>query len=585
MNSNAAKSDHWLLPLIRRYASQIIAFLILLSGIFNLVSVSRTISTSIFDRIDEIYKFSLTNTSKIVTVVIGILLVSTARGLLRRNKDAWKTAVILTSLSIFFHLLKGFNYEEGVVSTAILVILILNKNLYTRDSKYRLNIGFLKDFLIAMAIFALYYLIGTVLLSKQFIHNVSKDYLFKNFLYDTFSASSNTLVPITSRALWFERSVSAVFIVIIVYFLIRLFNSYISQDATADFSTINKLVKKYGADSLDYFSTNYKKAHYFNPDIEGVIAYTVKNKIAFASGDPITSNEQFPAFLQSFRQAQASKGLSTAFIGTSSRHKSLYKEAGYKIIKIGEEAIVNIQSYNLEKDYPGKSGWKFRRAVRHISDEGINFEMHSIQTLPSSYYSQMVEINNEWIKTFGGGKERGFSMTLSRLPNESDIDCKIACALSFNENVTKLVGYIVFAPIYNGNGYSLDVMRRRDDCPNGLNEFLIVKSIESFKVEGFENLSLNFAPLAESSTKKVTFLGKIKDYVLSGFSGLYYLDSLYFFNQKFHPRWESRYLVFEKVSDIPNILLAVANLEGAIELDLNVAKRLVEVIKIWKKID
>ena len=54
-------------------------------------------------------------------------------------------------------------------------------------------------------------------------------------------------------------------------------------------------------------------------------------------------------------------------------------------------------------------------------------------------------------------------------------------------------GFLHFVPAYGRPAMSLSFMRRDPRTPNGLTEFLIVRSIELLGERGIEELSLNFA--------------------------------------------------------------------------------------------
>jgi lysyl-tRNA synthetase class 2 len=109
---------------------------------------------------------------------------------------------------------------------------------------------------------------------------------------------------------------------------------------------------------------------------------------------------------------------------------------------------------------------------------------------------------------------------------------------------------------------SLSFMRRDRDTPNGLMEFLVAEAVELLRDRGVEELSLNFAAfgrlLERPSGRVERLLGRL---VVLG-SRYFQMESLYRFNAKFNPRWEPRYLVYERLLGLPRVGLAAMWAEG-----------------------
>ena len=147
-------------------------------------------------------------------------------------------------------------------------------------------------------------------------------------------------------------------------------------------------------------------------------------------------------------------------------------------------------------------------------------------------------------------------MTLRRIPDVFDKDCQIVVAIK--ENV--VIGYICFVPAYQTKILSLDQVRSKEQVPNGLNEFLIVKSAEYFKTKGIRKLSLNFATFSNSALVQTSGVPIKK--LLTGFlAKIYQCQSLRCFNEKFYPSWESRYLAYPTLKHMPLYLLAILRAE------------------------
>jgi lysyl-tRNA synthetase class 2 len=123
-------------------------------------------------------------------------------------------------------------------------------------------------------------------------------------------------------------------------------------------------------------------------------------------------------------------------------------------------------------------------------------------------------------------------------------------------------GFIHFVPTYGRPAVSLSAMRRDGDTPNGLTEFLVVRSIELLRERGIDEVSLNFAAFARflhsPGCRRERLLGR----VIALANPYFQIESLYRFNAKFFPRWQPRYLLYEGAFGLPRAGLAAMRAEG-----------------------
>jgi len=170
-------------------------------------------------------------------------------------------------------------------------------------------------------------------------------------------------------------------------------------------------------------------------------------------------------------------------------------------------------------------------------------------------------------------------MTLGRLPDALDPDCEVVVALQDG----LVWGYLCMVPVYGCHGWSLDAMRRRSSCPNGLMEFLIIRSAEHYRHRGYQALSLNFATLSnsENDIESKTLEGA-RRILFEQLSSFYQLESLYQFNSKFQPKWRSRYLAYRDVLKIPKVAIAIVQVESPVRFPLVGAQVRRGVGRLWR---
>jgi lysyl-tRNA synthetase class 2 len=90
------------------------------------------------------------------------------------------------------------------------------------------------------------------------------------------------------------------------------------------------------------------------------------------------------------------------------------------------------------------------------------------------------------------------------------------------------------------------------------------------KAHGFERVSLNFAPFAAvlaGEADTLTAGKRLQRRALGALKGHgFQLENLLAFNRKFFPRWERRYVIYERRSDLPRVGVAGLAAEGYLAL-------------------
>jgi lysylphosphatidylglycerol synthetase-like protein (DUF2156 family) len=124
-------------------------------------------------------------------------------------------------------------------------------------------------------------------------------------------------------------------------------------------------------------------------------------------------------------------------------------------------------------------------------------------------------------------------------------------------------------PATDIGGYSLDLMRRSEgDHPNGLTDFVVVRTIERLRAEGHRGLSLNFATMrAVLAGEMGDSVGRrVEKRVMEHLSDSMQIESLWRYNAKFQPTWRRRYLAYDSPEHLVAVGFAVAGAEQFWEL-------------------
>jgi lysyl-tRNA synthetase class 2 len=125
-------------------------------------------------------------------------------------------------------------------------------------------------------------------------------------------------------------------------------------------------------------------------------------------------------------------------------------------------------------------------------------------------------------------------------------------------------GFLHFAVCPAARALSLSSMPRLRNTPNGFNEWLVCEAVEWSRENGFERISLNFAPFAAllAPGARLSAVQRLERRALLALKGHFQLDNLLLFNRKFLPSWQSRFIVYERTRDLPRVALAALAAEA-----------------------
>jgi phosphatidylglycerol lysyltransferase len=109
----------------------IIALITLGSGLLNVYSV---IGPSLPERhaiLRTVFPLEFVHLSRFATLLLGFTLVILSINIYRRKKRAIVAAMVLSVLSVVFHLTKGLDYEEAFFSLLLLLALVVTRREFT----------------------------------------------------------------------------------------------------------------------------------------------------------------------------------------------------------------------------------------------------------------------------------------------------------------------------------------------------------------------------------------------------------------------------------------------------------------------
>jgi lysylphosphatidylglycerol synthetase-like protein (DUF2156 family) len=326
-----------------------------------------------------------------------------------------------------------------------------------------------------------------------------------------------------------------------------------------DFERARDIVARRGSGTLDYFALRGDKQHFFDRD--SVVAYAIRSGVCLVSPDPIGPAEERERLWAAFRRFADEHGWAIAILAAGGEWLPIYRSSGMRDLYIGDEGVVDVRTLSLQ----GGTKKGLRQAVNRIAKYGYTISFHDPADVDEKLARALRDVMTQSRR---GGVERGFSMTLGRIFDPLDVGLLLAVASDPGGNP---VAFCQFVPAPGIDGYSLDLMRRDNgDHPNGLFDFILIRTIEHLKSQGYARLGLNFAMMRAVLAGEAGdgLSRKVERWLLRRMSDSMQIESLWRFNAKFDPEWLPRYVVWDSAEQSLAAALAIARAESFWELPL-----------------
>jgi lysyl-tRNA synthetase class 2 len=500
-------------------AESLLAWAAAAVGVIGIVSALTPEMANRSDVVRGVLPPGVPSAARVVALAFGIALVWLSRSLARRRRRAWQLAVAIVVGAAAAHLAKGLDFEEALISLALLAALLRYRRRFDVPGDPTTVRPLLLLSLAALAVTAV-----AIGIDRRGIEVPDR-------LADVFDAVG-FLVGFYALFLWLRPLSQAV------------------AQTVGERRLARELVDAYGRDSLSFFSLRRDKSFFFSPTRRAFVAYRVVAGAALVSGDPVGDEAEFDALLGEFKRVAHARGWRLAVLGASHEMLPHYELVGLRAIPIGDEAVLLPAEFSLE----GRAIRKVRQSVSRLTKAGYAFRVVKAAAVDDALRAELDAVSAAWR---GAQAERGFSMAMDDLYAEGTV---FALAEAPDGRIG---GFLHLAPAPAGGGWSLSTMRRWPDTPNGLIEYLVVETLIWAKAEHASELSLNFCALTDflSPERAVTVPRRIARRALLAADSVFQLERLHAFSRKFHPQWRPRYLCVERLTDLPLVGLAYLHVE------------------------
>lgn len=573
------------MPLKRRLEVRLIALLVAAMGIVNVLSVIAVHTGERSRIVHAVFGMQVVRGSRILTVVAGFYLLVLARGLWRHKRVAWTLSFVTLAISLALHLVKGLDYEESLVILSLMLGLVLLRPFFHAESDPPSVWAGLATVAAALLFTAVYGTYGFWFFSDRFVGiNTPWDALRATLAL--FVQYGDTHVqPVNAmysrhlswqmfRAWWFINSIYAVSIGSLSYGLAMLLRPLLVRGSQqpADRQAVRGLLIQYARTTIAHFCLLPDKTFFFNEDRTGVIAYKLVGNVALALGDPIAPPEAVPQLISDYFALCERNDWFPAFYQILPDYLFAYARAGLRTLKIGEDAIINLETFSLE----GSRMKKVRNAVTAMERRGVRAIRYDLSTDPLRLLPQLQEVSDLWLGDHKGS-EKTFSLGYWDPLLVGQHPMMVAL-----DSTNRVLAFETLVPMYAAEGWATDLMRRRPDAPNGVMEYLFAREALTLKAEGWKVYGMGLSPLsseavggadgAEPSTDGPDCgdpatsglpepasgsLDAAVNVLYHHFNHFYHFTGLHAFKDKFDPDWEARFLAYPNAAVLPRVVLSI----------------------------
>lgn len=527
-----------------------ITLITLVSGLINLYSAVRPPQYASHALLREVMPFEFFHMPRSFTLLIGFALIVSAVNIYRRKRRAWQVVLTLAGFSMLFHSFKEHWWQAVFSLVLIGALLYAWRSFRVRSRGMNWSTAGLRFAVAALAAFS-YGVVGFWLLEPhEFGINFNWLAAMRHTLLFLALIGDSSLTPQTRYAAWFLDSLNVLTLVLISYGLFSLFRPILYRFRTLpqERERAKELLDQYGRTSLDYFKLWPDKSYFFNSTGDCFIAYGVGANVAVTLGDPIGPVEKLDETICAFKQYCEDNGWAVAWHQTLPDLLPFYTRAGFKKLKIGDDAIVDLTAFTLE----AREMKRFRQRARQLEKHGVQLRQYDAP-LSDELIEQLREVSDQWLQ-LPGKRERTF--TLGRFEPDYLRTTQVFMA---EDKDGRILAFVNIIPSYRPGEVAIDLMRHRLQSPNGIMDYLFVKLFQVCKEKGFSRFNLGMAPMAGfQEREEASVAEKAVHLFFQRLNFLFSFSGLKTYKAKFADSWEPRYVVYRNVLDLPKLGLALS---------------------------
>lgn len=459
--------------------------------------------------------------ANLLASVLGVVLLFVVRGLFMRLDGAWWLAIVVTSASLVLALAKGLAFGECALLTFLLGLLMVSRGSFTRPSALfdqQMTLAWSVTVVIVLLVAGWMYLFA-------FRHVPYSNDLFWSFAFDE-------KAPRALRATLAATLFAGFYM---LWQALRPARGRVVRPSAADLAEAARIVG--GQERSDaMLAMMGDKSFLFSPSRRAFLMYARRGRSWVALYDPIGPREEWQGLIAAFVQLAHAHDGRAAFYQVRPDSLPLYLDAGLKLMKLGEEARIDLRDFRLE----GSKQTHLRYALRRGERDGLTCEVIGPEGM-AAVLPTLRAISDAWLQQ-RNAREKGFSVAAF------DPAWLASHSVMLVRQHGVAVGFVTFMTTNLVTEATVGIMRHAEAASpyvtsHYVMEFLFIRLALHLKAAGFSCFSLGMAPLSGMApTPLASWWHRIGHLLWQHGGRLYNFRGLRSFKGKFGPQWEPRYL-------------------------------------------
>ena len=542
----------------RKHSIRVLVAAVVVMGSADLLEAMLAKPPSVLDWMENWVPLGIVENSRMLLLVSGLTLLALARGLNRRKRIAWMLSLAMLVASVVLHLTRAFDWHHALAAAVLLVPLVRwRKEFIARSDASSIRVALGLAGLLATALFVFGALglrqhserghFGVALTWKDCAAGSAEALIWQKSEYDQDGSRD---VRAFLRTLRLGSLLGA--FTVLALMLRPVVRRKLFHATSDERERVSGLIDDYGRDPMDPFALLSDKSYFFSNGGKSVVAYTLWRNFAVALADPIGPDDDKASTVRQFVRFCTRQDWTPVFYCSHVTHRSLYEQAGLVTFKVGEDARLSLENFNLQ----GGKFQNLRTAGNRARKENMEFVWYDATPAPDhGIEAQLKLISDHWLSAKHGG-EMSFDLGSFNL---EDLRARGVGIVRNAEG--RIEAFATWLSFNRGHGRALDLMRGSVEARNGgLMDFLILECIARFRDQGVTEISLGNAPLANVRAEgddEPTGPERATQFLFENFDRFYGYKSLFRFKRKYHPDWQGRYLAYPPGTPLPMLGLAI----------------------------
>lgn len=453
----------------------------------------------------------------LLSAMIGVVLIVLSHGLARQIKAAFYLTLLALVIGAIAALMNDFSIEAAAALLAGSALLVPFSDGFQRQAN--LTEGIFSPLWFAMVF-------GVMLAALGFFFFLHRATPYSNDLWTVIAHGANT-----PRALRAGLLASAMLLTFMIFVALRPVRR--KSVSAAEPGSLERIatILSHQPEPQGCLAYSGDKQFVFSDSGKSFLMYGRQGARFVALGDPIGEPSEFADLCWSFVDLARRANGQALFYEVSTRHLPLFVGLGFGLHKVGEEAVIQLQEFNL-----GGSSFKSMRAAHNKrARDGLSLTIaqppHSTALL-----QELQTISDLWL---GGktGREKGFSV------GRFDVAYLNRFAIALIRREGRILAFANILAPGDGSRIAIDLMRYLPEEASGLMEYLFLSLIEEYRGLGAREFSLGVAPLAGLSSRSVERMwSRFGRFIYRHGGSFYNFEGLRSFKQKFRPDWRPCYI-------------------------------------------